>query len=1204
MNDLLINKLADLYGWSVDEVINKNLNPYEIVEILINAGVDVANITNQTGGVDVSGADVSGADNKVNIDVTYTNINGDDNTITINIDFNTDVSIDDQIKRDIGISEFVPLSGNDEPESESESTGGEVLLGGGENILDKIKNVFKSQGLNVKSVSFDQDIPIQPENLSNNELFNTLKDIIFNFGLNDNEKSKLKTFDGDVNRLNEFYKISIPGENLNNDPETKHRLAFISKVLGVINNNVSSESQNSTITLRDLIGDTSIYTNAIIEEKKDKGYLGKLLATLIYDIDIDIDKETDEQITNKFNKKLVMWIAGPSASGKTTAAKYVLKQLLKSPKDYNLSDYTSTSEGVNKFIFIDGAVERDISQVRKLLIKLAVAKGYTGISDLSESGLFSTNYEGSKLKEKIHKLADDLDDYGIIIPTTFAPKGPTTIAFGAEIDRFERYSQQDINHFFSAMTPLSLEYEVNTKLTTQYMGDRRAFLQKGKDFKNINDKIGYITGKDTSGIESKVYDPNSYDKGVKWAKSALDNYINYMKKYNKDGVYIKISNDLVRTYFDESNILNMCEFNKPCPANVDVKTISKKYFDEYNKLTSPLLNEFDDWIKTKDKVFYIDVCIGDNIKECGAPQPLPSPTSSPPSTPTSPTSTPTDTPTDTPTQPPTITNQDNCSLIIDKLKTQLESIINSVSTDNDNEWWKTCEILSEDFEQKYATKTEELQEKHETELGKQYEVLSHEMLTGKTRLTDEIKKVIKEKQEKEKRVEELNTQITDIKNQVTNLTRTNKEQQASLRQKENDIAINNVTNAEHQVRMNELINLITSSTETENQLKNKIDVLNGQIAELREASINTEEQNKQLVELQTRLDETIAKLKETQEIVQGYRTENNELNSEIQRLTKLNEILSTQTEKFSKQSEKYVETINLNTLQIAKYEKEIAEYETQAEQIMDKLKASKENIEKLEKEKKDLEATIEQYNQKINSLTTTIEELESTKSEHLADQLNLSKSRNELKQVNDKLAKSQQDLATSEEENVKLTTQLQYIKSHIKELIKDKEALEKENQTLSKEISELKPETLISPTATSEETNQQLVRLNQQINKLTQEKSDLEQQIAKLKETEASLNAQLKEIEQKHVGDISFKKQQYKDLSKEFIPLKEQFEEKQQECDELKNKVEELEKKIKETIEIQNKTIEKQKEIIEDLKSKIPEEEEEELGYDDEESAE
>lgn len=109
----------------------------------------------------------------------------------------------------------------------------------------------------------------------------------------------------------------------------------------------------------------------------------------------------------------VVVVAGPSASGKSYAAAEVFKLTASAfPKA------TDSTLSVRQYVASDGGIARDTSQMRKLLIQLANAKGYTGIKDLHRSSVVLSNVKGC-----VREAVWNTSHLGLVIPDTFARVG-------------------------------------------------------------------------------------------------------------------------------------------------------------------------------------------------------------------------------------------------------------------------------------------------------------------------------------------------------------------------------------------------------------------------------------------------------------------------------------------------------------------------------------------------------------------------------------------------------------------------------------------------------------------------------------------------------------------------------------------------------------------------------------------------------------
>ena len=387
----------------------------------------------------------------------------------------------------------------------------------------------------------------------------------------------------------------------------KYRKEFITTVLlpNLLKSDNDSKAKTDTITMKDIFGDEGIkkYKLAVEEEKTDKNFIDAVLSKSLSIYTPSSNK--------KFNKKTVLWVGGPSASGKTTGAKIILNKLY---LDLSEEYFDNTKKEIDRFIFIDGGIERERSQIRQLTLQVALLKGYTGIKDLE-------SYWGKKIKSKIHKFANTLDNINIVIPSTFSEP--------YEFKYIKQYSNKDIHHLYSE---IALEYKKDffeVKRVTRYMGKSRAFLKVG----NVSDNKlhNLISSFNRSPrIESKDYDEKGFMAGIIRTSISFVKYLNAMKKADKVPVYIKAVNDLVKAKLIDNDLLEPCE---PRKCNTEDKIlISNHYLEEWNNLPFPerkniytkysILNygkAIEKWSRFPSKPIklFMSICIGTKeVKKC------------------------------------------------------------------------------------------------------------------------------------------------------------------------------------------------------------------------------------------------------------------------------------------------------------------------------------------------------------------------------------------------------------------------------------------------------------------------------------------------------------------------------------------------------------------------------------------------------------
>lgn len=385
-------------------------------------------------------------------------------------------------------------------------------------------------------------------------------------------------------------------------PEKENRQLFLDKIFEILKtNNGDAQDEKSLTKMEELLSKkgAELYKKAVEEEKKDINYIKKVFYNATY-----IPKNKNSK---KFDKKTVLWVGGPSGSGKTTAAKRVITRLYKDLDD----KYFIDSDDSDKYVFIDGGIEREVSQMRQLVIQAALSKGYIGISDLS-----SSKYWGHKIKSNMHEIVKNIKNVHVVIPSTFTEGEHPDIKY---------YSEQSYNHFFCELTTESAKYILEAKRVIKFMATRRAFKPKGEKVP-IENRLKLEWNKKPE-IESKKYNKTGFFLGYTNTKIGLQIYLKSMSKKKKEEiVYIKVANDLVKAILEEDSSLKECEPNT-CPQGSKI-LISNRYLNEWNKLMASernnILNTYtnknksvEEWGKSNGFLFFIKICEGlKEAKQC------------------------------------------------------------------------------------------------------------------------------------------------------------------------------------------------------------------------------------------------------------------------------------------------------------------------------------------------------------------------------------------------------------------------------------------------------------------------------------------------------------------------------------------------------------------------------------------------------------
>ncbi len=298
-----------------------------------------------------------------------------------------------------------------------------------------------------------------------------------------------------------------------------------------------TKPEEANITLSKFLGKKglALYKKALEEEFNSKEYRNAVFR-----------ESTKHYDGIKWGERLVVHISGPSACGKSSAVKTVIEMMGTSDHVKKTSDNTG-----NDVVGIDNGIGRQVSQMRKLLIRVANIDGYTGLSDLDKHGSILT-----PLKTNIQKAVLLNPDLSLVIPDT--------------------YSDWILDRFFSQKKGRikTIDKQCNTKQVfcriegedtdtfkkvVGFMGNSRAWKT---DFPEA-EATTQLSMNDTDGLtESKPYDPEPFNRGVNGSKKAQEWFLKESKAGNFS---ITITNNMSVCVNTSTGLKSLVQSKKPSP---------------------------------------------------------------------------------------------------------------------------------------------------------------------------------------------------------------------------------------------------------------------------------------------------------------------------------------------------------------------------------------------------------------------------------------------------------------------------------------------------------------------------------------------------------------------------------------------------------------------------------------------------------------
>lgn len=286
----------------------------------------------------------------------------------------------------------------------------------------------------------------------------------------------------------------------------------------------------------------------------------------------------------KWLKKVILWIIGPSGGGKSEIANEML-DIFSNENNKNIPKGTETTG--NNIVAVDGGIEREVSQVRKMILHVLQIKGQTGISDLSE-------YTKTKVKKKIREAALIQPDLHIVYPDTLVGKRT----------KFAKYKERFGDSLLQILVSIKVS-RITVYFQSIYRAWNKVFNKKPK-IKMNNSDVGfeskapggfwsYFSGEFVKFFARRTFFDLYGDKTI---YAEVEQGATFIKENKKTGDWIERTSTggegvrIEKRYFDEWK-----QYKKDLPAGV--KLLSpfawlEDQFKEYRKAQGIVEVDLDD----------------------------------------------------------------------------------------------------------------------------------------------------------------------------------------------------------------------------------------------------------------------------------------------------------------------------------------------------------------------------------------------------------------------------------------------------------------------------------------------------------------------------------------------------------------------------------------------------------------------------------
>lgn len=302
-------------------------------------------------------------------------------------------------------------------------------------------------------------------------------------------------------------------------------------------------------TLTDIFGNDphlfELYQAAVKEEKNSKAFRNAVFM-----------KATQKQEVNPCpGQKMVMYVAGPSAAGKSFLQGHFVEQVKNERNHEGTKSATPTYT-----VSVDGGIDREMCQMRQMVLQAALSKGYAGIEDLHE-------HTDTSVKSQVQKAAMKAgDNFHVVIPATFISGLLNLTKMMLKLGRDDNIYQVFAEVTAADDSDSALE---SFRKTVLYNGESRAYL---------DDKEGYKGGVKMNNrdlpCESKKYPRKYFDPGVSFSKQGK----NLFKRFANSERSLILSN--------KSDNMHVNENGEQVTSNPTVKHVTQRAVNLWKALNS------------------------------------------------------------------------------------------------------------------------------------------------------------------------------------------------------------------------------------------------------------------------------------------------------------------------------------------------------------------------------------------------------------------------------------------------------------------------------------------------------------------------------------------------------------------------------------------------------------------------------------------
>lgn len=333
---------------------------------------------------------------------------------------------------------------------------------------------------------------------------------------------------------------------------------------------IAKAGGNRAITMTELLGSEGVklYQAALLQEAKSTALRKAAYLAAVRKIP-----------GPPWKKKLLLWIGGPSASGKTFSTSLILK-LIGAANIGDLTDPNGDPNDPNYLVSFDGATERVLFQTRQVVLQIAAKKGYNIVTDIesvskcknslgfSQIDKIKSIIKKSWTKKKDSKLhvaipntfvrasLEPTEQIKNVIPQSLQMDVPDQVKLGLSdhAKMMKEHALKDDTLQIFAFTTTDPAHAATFEAATADNGQSRATFKGNPDEVNIDPTV-------SAGYESKKAERN-HQRGVDGTNIVKNEFKTLIGK-DREVVIIEVDNSQMPLMEDPNNPNHLI----PCSAD-------------------------------------------------------------------------------------------------------------------------------------------------------------------------------------------------------------------------------------------------------------------------------------------------------------------------------------------------------------------------------------------------------------------------------------------------------------------------------------------------------------------------------------------------------------------------------------------------------------------------------------------------------------